>query len=66
MTGTDVTVDYGQATTMEVTVEADGVVPTGTVTLKVGDVQLGTGNDWSTARRPRPSTGTGSDPGSTR
>ena len=43
VTGTDVTVDYGQGTTMEVTVEADGVVPTGTVTLKVGDVQLGTG-----------------------
>jgi 5'-nucleotidase len=43
VTGTDVEVDYGQGTTMEVTVEADGVVPTGTVTLKVGDVQLGTG-----------------------
>ena len=29
---------------MEVSVEADGVVPTGTVTLTVGDVQLGPGH----------------------
>ena len=41
VTGTDVSVDYGKATTMEVTVEADGVVPTGTVSLKVGDQNLG-------------------------
>ena len=43
VTGTDVSVDYGKGTTMEVTVEADGEVPTGTVTLKVGDTVLGTG-----------------------
>jgi 5'-nucleotidase len=43
VTGTDVSVDYGQGTTMHVTVEADGEVPAGTVTLKVGDVVLGTG-----------------------
>ena len=41
VTGTDVSVDYGASTTMEVTVEADGQVPTGTVQLKVGDVNLG-------------------------
>jgi 5'-nucleotidase len=43
VTGTDVSVDYGKGTTMEVTVEADGLVPTGEVVLKVGDVRLGAG-----------------------
>ena len=41
VTGTDVSVDYGRGTTMEVIVEADGEAPTGTVQLKVDDVNVG-------------------------
>jgi 5'-nucleotidase len=41
--GTDTTVSFTAAGSMQVTVSAPGVVPTGRVTLKVGDVVLGTG-----------------------
>ena len=41
--GTKTTMEYGQATTMAVRVGATGVVPTGQVVLKVGDVRLGSG-----------------------
>ncbi|WP_183094159.1 ExeM/NucH family extracellular endonuclease [Nocardioides stalactiti] len=41
--GTNRTMEYGTASTMNVRVNAAGVVPTGRVVLKVGDVVLGTG-----------------------
>ena len=43
VTGTDTTVAVDESTTMRVRVTAPGVVPTGRVTLRVGDVVLGTG-----------------------
>ncbi|WP_183098849.1 ExeM/NucH family extracellular endonuclease [Nocardioides pelophilus] len=41
VTGTNVSQVYGQGSSMHVTVSADGVVPTGRVVLRVGDVVLG-------------------------
>ncbi|RHW26144.1 hypothetical protein D0Z08_16010 [Nocardioides immobilis] len=53
--GADVTVRYGSAATMAVTVTADGVVPTGQVSLSAGDVVLGSAtlvNGRATVRIP--------------
>ncbi len=55
VSGADVTVRYGSAATMAVTVTADGVVPTGQVSLSAGDVVLGSAtlvNGRATVRIP--------------
>ncbi|WP_183094160.1 ExeM/NucH family extracellular endonuclease [Nocardioides stalactiti] len=43
VTGSDVSLAYGRGTTMHVEVAAEGVTPTGSVVLSVGDVVLGGG-----------------------
>ncbi|KAA1426499.1 ExeM/NucH family extracellular endonuclease [Nocardioides antri] len=43
VTGTDVTMEYGRSATMAVTVTADGVVPTGVVTIKSNGTTIGSG-----------------------